>query len=268
MPTTQAVKATVAVFFGGRSVEHEVSIITGIQAFHAIDRTKYNAIPVYIGKDDLLYTGENMGDIENYKNMSQCLKEAVCVLLVRQENGRVALVRRNAKKFGNNEIAQFDVAVPAVHGTNVEDGTLAGMLESLNIPYAGCDILASAVGMDKYVMKAVLKQAGLPVLDARVVTAHDYMNNTDTRLDEIESAIGYPVIVKPVNLGSSVGISKAISRAVLSRSIETALDYAPRVLIEHAVPHLREINCAVLGDADHAEPSVCEEPVSSDEILG
>jgi len=268
MPTTQSVKATVAVFFGGRSVEHEVSIITGLQAFHAIDRTKYDAIPVYIGKDDLLYTGESMGDIENYKNMTQCLKDAVCVLPVRQENGRVALIRRNAKKFGNNEIAQFDVAVPAVHGTNVEDGTLAGLLESLNIPYAGCDILSSAVGMDKYVMKAVLKQAELPVLDARIVTAHDYINNTDARLDEIESAFGYPVIVKPVNLGSSVGISKASDRMELSRSIETAMDYAPRVLVERAVPNLREINCAVLGDADHAEPSVCEEPVLSDEILG
>ena len=259
-------KTKVAVLFGGRSVEHEVSIISGIQAFAALDRGKYDPVPVYITKDNRFYTGPHMGEIERYKDMASCLRDAQRVLLVPGDSG-VDMVRYPMKKFGSNLAGSFDVAIPVVHGTNVEDGTLMGYLEMLGVPYAACDVTASALGMDKYLMKAAMKQAGLPVLDAMQFTGKAYALDSDGVMDQIEGKFPYPLIVKPVNLGSSVGISKAGDRTALRQALDTALGFSARVLVEPAVQNLREINCAVLGDADGAEASVCEEPAGSDEIL-
>ena len=259
-------KTTVAVFFGGRSVEHEVSIISGIQAYSALDRSKYDVLPVYISKDNIFYTGGHMGDIDSYKDMKACLEKAVRVLFVPQD-GRVAMIRYPAKKLGSNLVGVFDIALPVVHGTNVEDGTLMGLLEMLGAPYTGCDVLSSALGMDKYAMKAVLKQAGLPVLDAMTFTGRQYALDEDGTLDKIEAELNYPLIVKPVNLGSSVGISLAADRGVLKTAMDTAFNFSSRALVEPAVQNLREINCSVLGDADSVLTSVCEEPVTSHEIL-
>lgn len=259
-------KTRVAVLFGGHSVEHEVSIISGIQALRALDPAKYEAFPVYISKDNRFYIGENLGQVESYRDMKACLAAAQPVLPVAGD-GCVELVRHPARKFGNNVLAAFDVAVPVVHGTNVEDGTLMGLLEMLNIPYAACDVTSSALGMDKFAMKAVLRQAGVPVLEARQYTGREYAADGERILDEIEQVFGYPVIVKPVNLGSSVGISKAADRQSLLDALDLAVSFSPRVLVERAVPHLREINCAVLGDADSARPSACEEPLNAEDIL-
>lgn len=259
-------KTKIAVLFGGCSVEHEVSIISGIQAFAALDREKYDPIPLYISKDNRFYTGPHMGEIERYKNMPACLAEATRVLLVPGENG-VDMVRYPMKKFGQNIVGSFDAAIPVVHGTNVEDGTLMGYLEMLGVPYAACDVTSSAVGMDKYLMKAALKQAGIPVLDALQFTGKEHALDAAGVVKAIEAAFSYPVIVKPVNLGSSVGISKASDRTSLEKALDTALTFSSRVLVEPAVSNLREINCAVLGDADSAQPSACEEPAGSDEIL-
>ena len=259
-------KTKVAVLFGGRSVEHEVSIISGIQAFCALDREKYDPIPLYIGKDNAFYTGPHMGDIESYKDLPACIAKATRVLLV-PSSGGVDLVRFPMKKFGSNLVDTFQVALPVVHGTNVEDGTLMGYLEMLNVPYAACDVTSSALGMDKYQMKAALRQAGLPVLDALQVGGREYAENGEAVLRQIEEKIGYPLIVKPVNLGSSVGISKAKDRAALEAALDTAFGFSPRVLVEKAVQHLREINCAVLGDAEEAQASVCEEPLNATDIL-
>ncbi|MBQ9861931.1 MAG: D-alanine--D-alanine ligase [Clostridia bacterium] len=259
-------KTRVAVLFGGRSVEHEVSIITGIQAFCALDREKYDPIPLYVSKDNRFYTGEELGKIETYRDMKACLQTATQVLLVPSENG-VDMIRYPMKKLGNNLIGSFEVALPAVHGTNVEDGTLMGMLEMLRIPYAACDVMSSAIGMDKYLMKAALNHAGIPVLPALPFSGKEYALNGEAVADRIENAIGYPVIVKPVNLGSSVGISRADNREKLMTALDEAFGFSARILVEKAVTPLREINCAVLGDADDARPSVCEEPINSDEIL-
>lgn len=259
-------KTRVAVLFGGQSVEHEVSIISGVQAFHALNRDTYEVIPLYISPENNFYTGEMLGDIAAYRNRKGLLEQATRVLLVPGEQG-VEMVRYPLKKFGNNVVGCFDVAIPVVHGTNVEDGTLMGMLEMLGVPYAGCDVTASALGMDKYYMKAALVQAGLPVLAAQEFTGKQYALDAEAVVAAIEAAMPYPVIVKPVNLGSSVGIAKASDRDALTLALDEAFGYASRVLVEPAVEHLREINCAVLGDRDEAIPSVCEEPVNSDEIL-
>ncbi len=259
-------KTKVAVICGGRSVEHEVSVITGIQAFSALDRNKYDPIVLYITKDNRFYTGEVLEHIENYRDMPATLAAATRVLPTPSASG-VDLIRYPAKRFGNNVVASFEVAVPTVHGTNVEDGTLMGMLEMLNVPYTGCDVTSSALGMDKYAMKAVLRDAGIPVLDAFAFSGKLYVQNSEAIQERLEEAVGYPMIVKPVNLGSSVGIARADTREKLAAALDDAFAYAPRVLVEKAVTPLREINCSVLGDIDSARPSACEEPVNSDEIL-
>lgn len=259
-------KIRIGLFFGGKSVEHEVSIISAIQAFNAFDREKYDVIPVYITKENEFYTGEYAGKIEEYKNIPELLKKSTRVIIVNEGN-KTKLVRYPMKKFGDSTEAEIDVAFPVVHGTNVEDGALQGYFQTLNIPYAGCDVVSSAVGMDKYVMKAVLKDNGIPVLDCVTVTASEYAKNPDEVIAEIEEKTGFPAIVKPVNLGSSVGIKIGRDKDGIAEALDYALTFSGRVLVERAVTNLREINCSVCGDIDEAEASECEEPVGSDEIL-
>ena len=217
-------KATVAVFFGGKSVEHEISIISGIQALSALDKSRYNALPVYISKDNHFYTGSRMGDIKTYKNLDEAVRKATRVVPV-PFGGRAALMRYPAKRFKNNIVAVFDVAMPVVHGTNAEDGTLMGLLEMLGVPYTGCDVLSSALGMDKFAMKAVLRRHGLPVLDALAFTARQFAADEDGITAEIEDKFGYPVVIKPVNLGS-VGISLAQNRGELKNGLTSPLSWA------------------------------------------
>ncbi len=259
-------KTKVAVLFGGNSVEHEVSIISGLQAFHALDREKYEPIPLYLTKDNRFFTGEAMGEIKNYSDLKTCLENGVQVTLMKGDNG-VEMFRFPQKKFGDNRVGSFEVVLPVVHGTNVEDGTLMGYLELLGIPYASCDVTSSALGMDKGRMKSVLREAGVPVLPAIEVTGQEYAAGADRVMDRVEKELGYPVVVKPVNLGSSVGISKANDREALQRSLDLAAQFSARILIAHAVPNLREINCSVLGDMYEAEASVCEEPLNATDIL-
>ncbi len=259
-------KTRVAVLFGGHSVEHEVSIISGIQALNALDTNKYEAFPLYISKDNRLYVGDVLRQVANFRDMAACLSQATRVLMIPTGNG-VELWRHPAKKFGNNVMAAFDVAIPVVHGTNVEDGTLMGMLEMLGVPYAACDVTSSAIGMDKFAMKAVLREAGVPVLPALSFGGKEYAVDSERVIAAIEQEIGYPVIVKPVNLGSSVGISKATDRESLVDALDLAVSFSGRILVERAVCHLREINCSVLGDADEARASACEEPLNAQDIL-
>lgn len=258
-------KTRVALIFGGKSVEHEVSVISGIQAFMNMDTDRYDVIPVYMTKSNEMYVGDDIGKIESYKDIDALIKRSERVIMV-GTGGQVKLVHFPAKRFGKNPEYDIDVAFPVVHGTNVEDGAFQGYLKTVGIPFVGCDVTASAVGMDKFIMKSILKDAGIPVLDARQYTLSDYAE-TETLLSDVEKVFGYPVIVKPVNLGSSVGIAVAKDRTELSNAIDDAFKYATRVLVEHAITGLREINCSVLGDENEAEASECEEPMHTEDIL-
>lgn len=258
-------KTKIAMMFGGKSVEHEVSVISGIQALLNMDTEKYEVIPVYMTKNNEMYVGEEIGKIEAYKNIDELLKKSQRVIML-NEGGRVRLVSYPLKRFGKSLAIDIDVAFPVVHGTNVEDGALQGYLKTMGIPFVGCDVTASAIGMDKYIMKTVLKESDVPVLDAKVFSLSDYAQ-MDTLLDTIENTFGYPVIVKPVNLGSSVGISVAKNRVELANSVDDAFKYATKVLVEHAITNLREINCSVLGDENSAIASECEEPLHTKDIL-
>lgn len=259
-------KIKIGVMFGGKSVEHEISIISAIQAIGHLNREKYDVIPIYITKNNEFYVGEDIGNISAYTDLPSLLKKSQRVIMVNDEN-QVKLIKYPQKTFSKGFVNSIDIAFPVVHGTNVEDGTLQGFLHMLDIPYVGCDVLSSAVGMDKYVMKTVLKDNGIPVLDCKCYSGKEFDENEEAVVAEIESAVGYPLIVKPVNLGSSIGISKADNREELLEALDTAFHYASKVLVERAVQNLKEINCSVVGDSESAEASECEEPVSSDRIL-
>ncbi len=258
-------KIKLAVLFGGKSVEHEISIISALQACEYINREKYEVIPLYMTKEGAFYTGEHIGHIERYKDIPLLLRESTRVLLLSEE-GKVNMVRYPMKKLGNNVLGSIDVVFPIVHGTNVEDGTLQGYLQTLGLPYVGCDVLSSAVGMNKYVMKAVFKDNDIPVLPCACYNMADF-EDVEKLLDRIEGRFPYPVIVKPINLGSSVGISKADHREDLEEALGLAFNFSQKVLVEPAIQHLKEINCAVLGDELEAEASECEEPLNAEEIL-
>ena len=259
-------KIKIGVFFGGKSVEHEVSVITAIQAIENIDKNKYDVIPIYITKDNKMYCGNFIGDIKQYKNIENLLHISSQVTLA-QRDDKVILLKCNKKFYESSVYDYIDIAFPIVHGTNVEDGTLQGYLKMFNIPYVGCDVISSAVGMDKYVCKCLLKENDIPVLNCKCFTLKDYNENLDNIIEEVEKDIPYPVIVKPVNLGSSVGIQIAKTQEELKEAIEEAFCYSKKILVERAIKNLKEINCSVVGDYEYAEASECEEPIKTDEIL-
>lgn len=260
-------KTTMAVFFGCRSVEHEVSVISAVQAMNAIDRKKYEVIPVYVTKEGEMFTSPLLFDIESFKgNLDELVKKCEQVTFIRLKNKTV--MRSFASGlFKKCRDTVIDLAFPIVHGTNCEDGTMAGYFEFLNLPYISCDIISAAVGMDKAVFKSVLKSAGLPVLDCMTFRSREFSADKEHFIREIGKKIGYPLIIKPANLGSSVGITKVNSESELESAISLAASFAEKILAERAIKNLREINCSVLGDADSCIASVCEEPFMHDEIL-
>lgn len=258
-------KTNVAVFYGCRSVEHEVSIISAVQAMHAIDREKYDITPVYVTKDGEMFTGDALFTIEEYRDLPALFKKVQKVNFAR-ENGKVMMKYEKSGLFSKKD-KEINVAFPIVHGTNCEDGTIQGFFEFLGLSYVGCDIISSAVGMDKAVFKDVLKNAGLPVLDCITVRAREYMTQKTEITKKISEKIGFPLIVKPVNLGSSVGITKVSTIEALDDAVTLGFSFADKILIEHAVTAIREVNCSVLGDSDNCEASICEEPFMNDEIL-
>lgn len=259
-------KTNIAVFYGCRSVEHEVSIISAVQAMRAVNRDKYDVTPIYVTKEGVMRSGDALFDIENYKDMPSLYKNTDEVTVIKSDSG-VVMRRLSSGLFSKKKDVKLDLAFPVVHGTNCEDGTMAGLFEFLGLPYISCDILSAAVGMDKAVFKSVLKENGLPCLDCVVFRARQYRLGREAVINEISDKIGFPLIIKPVNLGSSVGISKVNDLSELSKAIELSLSFADTVLAEKAISPLREINCSVIGDADECEASVCEEPFMHDEIL-
>ena len=259
-------KIKVGVFFGGDSVEHEISVITMSQAISSLNPEKYEVVPIYIAKNGVMYTGDDLLDLYSFKDMDVLLKRCYKVSVVNDGKG-VKVVRTPAPWIGKRVINTIDVAFPIVHGTNCEDGTMAGFLTLLRIPFVGPDIVASSLGMDKILQKKVLRDSGLPVVDFVSFYSMEYIKDEEKILNEIEDSLEYPVIVKPGNLGSSVGIRKAKNKVELEEAIEFAMEFTDRIIVEKAVENLKEINCSIIGNATESETSVCEEPFFSDEIL-
>ncbi len=259
-------KIKVGVFFGGNSVEHEISVITMNQSISSLDPEKYEIVPIYIAKNGVMYTGDDLLDLYSFRDMDVLLKRCYQVAVVNDGKG-VKVMRCPAPWIGKRVLNTIDVAFPIVHGTNCEDGTLAGFVTLLGIPFVGPDILASSIGMDKILQKKILRQSGIPVVDFVPFYSVEYIKDEEKILKDIEEKLEYPVIVKPGNLGSSVGIRKAKNKVELEEAIEFAMEFADRIIVEKAVENLKEINCSVIGDLTETQASICEEPFFSDEIL-
>ena len=264
-------KTNIGVFFGAKSTEHEISVISANQAINAIDHGKYDVTPVYISKEGRWYTGEKLLDLKSFRNIPAMLKECDEVYM-RPVNGDYNLYFTEPKSGGlfgkKKDVAcKLDVVIPVLHGANGEDGTFQGVLDYIGIPYAGCDTLASANGMDKITMKMILRENGIPVVDYVWFTDRQWFADRDELVKRVEDTLGYPVIVKPANLGSSIGIGCARNREQLLEKVEDASRYASRIIVEHMVEQLQEINCSVLGDCDEYQTSVLEEPIKTTDIL-
>lgn len=260
-------KLNIAVFFGGESVEHEVSIISAHQAMEAMDTEKYNVIPVYVAKDRRLYCSDLLRDIKNFKDLDALKKQCTQVTIVSLDN-QIVIKPAQAKLFGNKDLGTIDVAVPVMHGTNGEDGTIQGFFEMLKVPYAGCDLYGAAVGQDKVMQKNILHDSGLPITNWFWVYSSEMDEHKDEILKKVHQLI-YPVILKPARTGSSVGIAIAHNDEEYLECFEDTRQYDEKIITEKVVKPMVELNCSVLGDCYHAEASVIEQvgSASSDELL-
>ena len=256
-------KIKVGVIFGGKSVEHEVSIISALQAIDNIDKNKYDVVPIYIGKNRIWYTSNLLFNIEEYKDIDLLIKKCREVTLCKKDN-EFCLI--SSKGIINRVIEKIDIAFPIVHGANVEDGTLAGYLDTIGIPYVGSKVLGASIGQDKVLIKQVLKSANIPVVDYIWFYDVDYELDKSKYLKRIEE-LGYPVVVKPATLGSSVGINYVKNDKVIEDAINEALEYDKKIIVEKAVENLIEVNASVLGNYENMKVSVLEQVLSNNDLL-
>ena len=256
-------KIKVGVIFGGETVEHEVSIITAVQAMEHMNKDKYEIVPIYISKDRIWYTGKMLMEMDVYQDFNELKRYAKEVVLAKTKEGYCL---QSIKGIFRKTITDIDVAFPIVHGNNAEDGTLQGYLESLGIPYVGSRVLGSALGQDKVIMKQIFKDSNLPIVDYVWFFDSEYADDCEKIFDKIEK-LKYPVVVKPATLGSSVGITYVAKSSELANAIEEAMKYDTKIVVEKAVANLVEVNCSVFGNYSHQETSVIEEVTSDEELL-
>ena len=256
-------KIRVGVIFGGETVEHEVSIISAIQAMNKMDEEKYDIIPIYITKDREWYTGDMLKDIEVYQDFELIKKYSDNVVLY-YKNGSYVLQKK--KGLFKNVVKEIDIAFPITHGTNVEDGVLQGYLQTIGIPYVGPNVYAAVAGQDKSIMKNVWREINLPMKDFTWFYDSDYRDNKDEVMKKI-SKLKYPLVVKPATTGSSVGISYCENEEKLIEGIEDAIQYDTKILVEEAVENLVEVNVAVIGNYESQKLSELEEVLTDNKIL-
>ena len=256
-------KIKLGVIFGGETVEHEVSIISALQAIQNLDEDKYDVVPIYISKNREWYTGHMLTDIEVYKDFDNLKRYAKKVVLVKKGD---SFVLQTTSGLFRKDVTDLDIILPVVHGNNVEDGTLSGYLDTVGIPYVGCHVLGAALGQDKVAMKHVMMSEGLPIVDFVWFFDNEYIENKDDILKSIKK-MGYPVVVKPATLGSSVGITYVKSEKDIESAIEEAISYDTKIVVEKAVENLLEVNASVLGNYEYQRVSPLEEVMGLDEIL-
>ena len=253
----------VGVFFGGDSVEHEVSIISALQAMENIDEEKYEIIPIYISKDRHFYTGNALRDMETFKYFDSMKKYVKEITICRK--GKDIVLQKIKGLFGRS-INTIDVAFPIVHGKGVEDGSLSGYLETLGLPIVGPSVLGAALGQDKVVLKQVLEANNIKTPKYIWFYDYEYALNKDEIIKQIET-LNYPVIVKPANLGSTIGIGVAHNEEELKAKIDEAIEYEKKIIVEEMIPNLLELNCAVCGNYEYSETSLIAEMKMKHELL-
>ncbi len=256
-------KIKLGILFGGPTTEHEISVITALQAIEHIDQEKYEVVPIYIGKNREWYTGSDLLNIENYKDTPLLLSGLVNVVLYNKK-GEFVLQKKNG--LFKNVVRTVDIVMPIVHGYNMEDGTIEGYLDMIGVPYTGSDIFGCVVGQDKVFQKQIMESVKVPVLPYEWFYDSDFNSDEKAVITKLEK-IGYPLIVKPARLGSSVGISIAKNKTELIKAIEDAAVYDEKLVVEKALTNFVELNCSVLGNHEEANPSVIEEVMGNDEFL-
>ncbi|HOV45477.1 MAG TPA: D-alanine--D-alanine ligase family protein, partial [Exilispira sp.] len=230
-----------------------------------IDRKKYKPIPLYITKEGEWLTGDCLLDIETFKKGDYSRAEKV--FLDPGCKNKSKLLTSKKGLLNNYKTIDVDVIFPALHGTYGEDGSIQGLFDILDIPYAMGSVLSSANGMDKVTMKKLFAFHDIPIVKYLWFYRNHIESCRENVISSIEAQLGYPVIVKPSNLGSSIGISKAKDRKTLDDALNIAMQYDSKIIIEKAIENLREINCSVLGYQDNLEVSLCEEPLVGESIL-
>jgi len=259
-------KRNVAIIFGSRSAEHEVSIITAHQLISALDKNKYEIIPIYITKNGDWLTDEKFLNINTFTKGSLPNPSTFDKAYISPSPQDRCIVREKSGLFRTRKRIPVDVAFPVMHGPHGEDGTLQGLLELAGIPYVGAGVLGSAVGMDKIVMKSIFRENDLPTVNYIWCTTNEWKSKPEEILRIIEDALNYPVFVKPANSGSSIGVSKAQNMDELKFAIDVASQYDRRIIVDEGVENLIEVNCSIMGNYDLVA-SVCEQPISTGELL-
>lgn len=277
-------KENVLVIFGGKSAEHDISIITGLQAISNIDREKYNVIPMYISRENKMYVGEKLCYLSTFMPFepskgvfaagltsgSDCLylsKSAKKIYFKGEKSGNLEVQNTGKIKPKEEKIikklkksVKIDCAVLCCHGRSGEDGNLQGLLSMSGIPFTSCGCASSAICMDKIFMKDIIKASNFATAEYTSFEKIDYILEPDVTMKKLEKEIGYPMFIKPANLGSSIGISKCNNREELEVGIEVAIKYDRRILVEKSVENNIEVNCAVLGNSAYAVASEIEFP--------
>jgi D-alanine-D-alanine ligase len=255
----------VGVILGGRSTEHEVSVVTGVQVIKFLSK-RHTVTPIYITKEGAWLTGSKLSSLETYKTLNP--KDPELQPLVITPDRGIGIIQNPFPKglLDKPKKMELDVIFPAMHGMNGEDGTLQGLLELADVPYVGAGVLASAICIDKVMTKVVLRGSGLPILDFIHFTRAEWEADEDAIVNRIEAKFGFPVIVKPARLGSSIGIEVAANPDDLRFHISVATHFDQKIIIEPYLKDRVDINCSVMGN-DELVASVCEQPISHEALL-
>jgi len=254
------------VAFGGISPEHEVSVLTAIQAASVLKDSDYNLVPLYITKSGKWFTGNTLLDLDKYQDLKKLENSAIPCNFTFNDTGEAVLKENKSGLFKKNREFIIQCVLTAFHGAGGENGAIQGVFETFNIPYTGSGVKASAIGMDKIAAKNLCCDADIPVVEGITFNEQRWINESNSLVEQAEK-LNYPVVVKPVSLGSSIGVSIVKNQKELKTAIETAFRYDDNLLVEKAISPLIEINCSVLGSADNCRASVCERPVGRDELL-
>lgn len=253
-------KMKLGVLFGGASVEHEISILSSLQAMDHFNQEAYEIIPIYIAKNKKMYSDACLRNLDVYKDLDALCKKLKEMCIVAREQKFYIQPTQYAPFKKAKEI---DMVFPIMHGTNGEDGVVQGYLKMLGVPFCGSDVLSAAIGQDKAIMKDVLAMHQVPMLPWLTINRYEDMEMSEQRIAEF----GYPVIIKPANLGSSVGIHVVHSHEEVRASLQEAFLYDEKVVVERYVGHLKELNCSVLGGDGSYQCSCIEEVIKQDQIL-
>lgn len=250
----------VVLFFGGKSCEHDISIITAMQVQAHLSSNKFNVVPIYITKTNKWFNVKGLTEPKQFANFEDKKYKQLCLIA-----GTNILYQKNKKKL--KAIFEVDCAIIACHGMNGEDGTLQGLLELSDIPYTSSDVLSSSVNMDKVVMKQIFEVNNLPITKFVEFSSKEYLYKKASTLQKIKQNLDFPLIVKPANLGSSIGISKCKNAKDLEKAINISLKFDSKIIVEEVVLNLKEYNCAVCGFQDDIIVSSVEEVTSWQEFL-